>query len=103
MGFKYYHFCLIVRLPLAYPHHLALVIDAKGVPRRYQSSAGIGIPNFSDARFANNRASERRSRTCSDYAKRRRLKPKVNPASSPVSRSLLPSLPCSRMPPWNSL
>lgn len=39
-------FCLIVQLPLAYPHHLALVIDAKGVPRRYQSFADIGIPNF---------------------------------------------------------
>ena len=42
----------------------------------------VTIPYFLDTSFANNRAGERRGKARFDYAERRRLKPKVNPAAS---------------------
>jgi hypothetical protein len=45
-------FCLIVQFSLAYSKYLTLIVDTQRTFRGYQSFVGIGIPNFSDARFA---------------------------------------------------
>ena len=66
------------------PQCVTLLLDGKAlVTRGYHSSAGIGIPSFREACFANIRASECRGKARFVSAERRRMKPKVNPVASP--------------------
>ena len=70
------------------PQCVTLLLDGKAlVTRGYHSSAGICIPIFREACFANIRASECKDKARFVSAERRRMKPKVNPASPPASQS----------------
>lgn len=60
---------------------LGATVHAGLVFRWKQSSVGISILNFPYSRFASNRASEYRNKTCSDSVKRRRLKTRGNSAA----------------------
>ena len=63
---------------------LGATVHADLVFRGKQSSACISILNFPYSRFASNRASEYRNKTCSDSVKRRRLKTRGNSAESSI-------------------
>ena len=63
---------------------LGATVHADLVFRGKQSSACISILNFPYSRFASNRASAYRNKTCSDSVKRRRLKTRGNPAASSI-------------------
>ena len=77
-------FRLVVMGRSAQTKNLALLLYADLAFRGYQSSAGISIPNCLDTRLANIRASECKDKARFVSAERRRMKPKVNPASPPT-------------------